>query len=103
MSKPLSCGCRITPGGPVSYGDLRAHITKHIPESFFDTSSTVFMLELLRGLNSSTREIKENDFYLETYVPFRIRLVGLMAEYEEVIKPELEKIWPKNPIAEAML
>ncbi len=103
MNEPMKCGCRVTPGGSMGYGALREHITKHIPESLFDTSSTVFMLELLRGLNSSTREINDEDFYLKTYVPFRARLINLMAEYDEKIKPGLEKIWPKNPIAEALL
>ncbi|KKK78785.1 hypothetical protein LCGC14_2840070 [marine sediment metagenome] len=103
MSKLMKCGCRVTPGGPIGYGELREHITKHIPESFSDTASAVFMLELLRGLNSSTREIAKEDFYLETYVPFRFRLFELMTEYDEKIKPGLEKIWPENPLAEALL
>lgn len=103
MNEPMRCGCRITPGGPIGYGELRTHILEHIPNSFLNTTSTIFMLELLSGLNGAKVSDETQKFYLETFVPFRMRLMGLASEYDEKIKPGLEKIWPKNPIAEALL
>ncbi len=101
MSKPLNCGCLISPGGPIPYSDLRAHITGHVPAGLRDLTEQVFMMELLRGLNPGNDP--EHKFYLEIFVPFRSRLMELSAEYDEKIKPGLEKIWPENPLAEALL
>ena len=101
MSKSLRCGCRITPGGPISYGMLRVHITEHIHDGFLDLTERLFMMELLRGLNPGSDP--EQKFYLGAYVPFRDQVMQLNTDYEEIIKPGLEKIWPKNPIAEALL
>jgi hypothetical protein len=61
----------------------------------------VFMMELLRGLNPGNDP--KHEFYLEVYVPFRNRVMELTTEYDEKIRPGLEKIWPQNPIAEALL
>ncbi len=101
MSKSISCGCQITPGGPVGYGELRKHITEHVPAGLHDLMERVFMLELLRGLNPGGNP--EQKFYLETFVPFRNRIMELTTEYDEKVRPGLEKIWPENPIAEALL
>lgn len=100
MSKPLKCGCRISPGGPIGYAALRAHITEHVPAGFLDLTERIFMMELLRGLNPGA---DSHEFYLEVYFPFRNRLMELSIEYEEKIRPGLEKIWPKNAVAEALL
>ncbi len=90
----MACGCDFSPGRQISYSIFRAHFD-HVKTAIEGAAHSLLMMELIMAVNK--------DMAVHTPVAeLRMKLVDAMLEYDEKVRPILDKKFPENKLAEAL-
>jgi len=90
----MPCGCDFSPGRRIAYSDLRAHFD-HAQTAIETAAQALFVMELIMAVN---RDMDVNQPLIE----LRMKLFDAMFEYDEKVRPALDKKFPEDKLAEAL-
>lgn len=92
--KPMSCGCYFAPGRSIPYSELRAHFD-HVKNHLEESVQYLLMMELIMAINKD----------MDVHTPLselRMKVMDCMIEYDDKVRPALDKKFPENKLAEAL-